>query len=420
VTTIDRAGGEVSHRWPHALPGGAGVLFTIKRSTDATLDDGRIAIADLATGQHRVVIEGGTSPRYLESGYLVFARRGQLFSVRFDPTSGTTSGAPVEVLDGVSTGPFTGAAFYDVTRAGALIFLPGKPKWGYTRLAWAGPDGPDEILDRLPDTVLGGMRLSADFRRAVVSVAGANDKLWLVDLQRQTLSRLTSGPGNDTTGLLSADGRWVIFSSDRDGGTNRLYRMPLDGSAPPASLDIQGSLNAISDGGSLLAFSGPSEAGTDADAYVLPLGRDGTPTGQPVRVAGGPDNQFLPAVSSDGALVAYVSDESGGIEVYVTARVNRGSPRRLTTGGAIWPQWSPDGRRLFYLGSGAVFSVTLESAAELQFGAPVRIADATPFDTFDVGPDGRVLITRLEDPLELQREIRFWPHWGATVRERSR
>jgi hypothetical protein len=422
LTKVDRAAGEISHRWPCVLPGSAAVLFTIKMAASESFDDARIAIADTKTGEHRVLIEGGSMPRYLGDGHLVFARAGKLFAVGFDVASRSIRGAPVPVLDGVATAPMTGAAWYDVTAGGFLVYATGGRVTQSGGFSWEGPGHPPQVLEHLDAGSFGGLiRLSRDFKRAVVQVGGANDKLWLVDLEQMNATRLTSGGGNDNTGVVSPDGRWLLFNSDRAGGGYRFYRMPLSGggASPEPFLEGTGQLNAISYPTRMLGFSlDVPKNGTDA--YVLALAEDGTPAGKPILVAGGPGDQISPAVAADGKLVAYQSAESGRDEIYVAPLSDPGSRRRVTNDGGAVPVWSRDGSRLFYQSNNRVFSVSLRSAPELRFDAPqpVTAPGATgEIVGFDVAQDGSsVLVGRIADPLMLRRDIRLWPGWGNTVR----
>jgi hypothetical protein len=397
------------------------VLFTIKLATNETFDDARIAIADLKTGKHHVLVEGGTTPRFLDSGHLVFARAGKLYAVGFELASGKVSGAPIPVLDGVATAPVTGAAWYDVTRQGLLVYAPGRMVLEVGRFSWEGPGRSAEVLDRLDAKIFGGgIRLSRDFKRAVMLIGGANDKAWMIDLEQMNATRLTSGGGNDADGLVSPDGRWLLFTSDREGGGFHFYRVPLGGGAPPEPLfEGTGRLHSISYASRMLGF-GVDSANDGADAYVVAVADDGKPAGKPILVAGGAGDQFSPAVSADGTLVAYGSSESGRDEVYVCRLADPGSRRRVTNDGGQSPLWNRDGSRLFYMSGDRVFSVALRSASELRFDAPQAVSGpAAPSELvgFDVAPDGTsVLVGREADPLMLRRDIRLWPGWGKTLR----
>ena len=420
LTTIDRAAGEVSHRWPCVLPGSDGVLFTIKSATDESFDDACIAIADAMTGAHRVLVEGGSMPRYLDGGRLVFARNGRLYTIAFDLASQTTRGAPVLVLDGVATGPNNGAAWYDLTPQGLLVYLAGGRLEVGSRFSFEGPGRPARELEVLKGEFSSNLHFAPDFKRVVAQLNGANDKLWMIDVEQMDLTRLTDGGGNDSDGVLSPDGRWLLFASDRAGGGYRFYRAPLDRSAPPAVLlEGEGGIYCLSYGANMLGIFLES-ARDGLDAYVVAVAEDGTPAGKSILVAGGPHDQNCPTVSADGALVAYQSSESGRDEVYVARLAEPGSRRRLTKDGGSSPLWSRDGSRLFYKGSEGVVAVALLSAAELRFDAPqVVAASLKPDDIvgFDLAPEGSsVFVHRIADRLMLRRDLRLWPAWGASLR----
>ncbi|HEX6882423.1 MAG TPA: protein kinase, partial [Planctomycetota bacterium] len=423
LTTVDRATGELSHRWPHVLPEGGGVLFTIKLATNESLDEARIAIADPATGAHRVLVDGGSMPRVLGDGELVFARAGRLFAVAFDRAARAIRGAPVPVLEDVVTAPTTGAAWYDVTRRGELVYLTGRRVETSARFSWEAAERAAEPFAPLDVDIYGsGIRLSRDGRRGIVQVNGANDKLWLMDLEQRNLTRLTDGGGNDSDGVLSGDGRWLLFTSDRAGGGFRFYRMPLDGSAPPAAyLEGEGGIHSLSYPAGLLGFQRDS-AHDGLNAYVVAVAEDGTPTAAPILVAGGPYDQGLPTVSADGTLVAYQSNESGRDEIYLARLGDPGSRRKLTNTGGSAPLWSRAGTRLHFQTVAEVVGMSLLSAADLRLGPPERASDPQARGEivgYDVAVEGDALfVERMADRLMLRSDLRFWPGWGAAVRAR--
>jgi serine/threonine-protein kinase len=419
-TKIDRAAGESSHRWPCVLPGGAGVLFTIKSASDQTYDEAGIAIADAGTGAHRVLIKGGSKPRYLDDGHMVFVRGGRLYTVAFDLASRSIRGTPAPALEGVTMSGVTGSAWYDVSRAGDLVYLAGTNTSAGARLSWEGPGRAAVVMDSLDSDWVFSPVLSSDLKRAVAMIGGANDKIGLIDLERQNLTRLTSGGGNDNAGVLSKDGRWLIFGSDRAGGGSRFYRMPLDGSAPPAPLfEGKGFLHSISYGAGLLGFSLTSERDGE-DAYVMAVAEDGAARGKPILVAGGPNFQGTPMVSPDGKLVTWVSSESGRDEVYVARLGDSASRRRLTNTGGHEPRWNRQGTRIFYITDRAIVSVALRSAADLSFGDPQAVTrpfGADRINGYDIAADGTsVLFSLVNEPLAQSRDIRLWRGWGETVR----
>jgi tRNA A-37 threonylcarbamoyl transferase component Bud32 len=394
-TRLDGAAGEVSHRWPCVLPGGAGVLFTIKSASDKSFDEASIAIADASTGTHRVLFKGGSKPRYLGDGRIVFMRGGRLYAVAFDLRSASLRGAPVPILEGVTSGSGSGNAWYDVSLGGDLVYLSGTEIGSRTRISLEGPGKAPTVLDG-PEDVTGPI-LSSDLRRAVVCIGGANDKMGIIDMERRNLTRLTSGGGNDASGMLSKDGRFLLFGSDREGGGLRFYRMPLDASAPPAPLfEGEGLLHSISYGGGWLGFNLTSSG--EGDAYIVAVSDDGTPKGKPILVAGGPGYQGTPAVSPDGTLVAWVSSESGRREVYAARLADPGTRRRLTQTGGDEPR----------------------GVVDVSFGDPepvTRSAGADRIAGYDVSADGRSVVFAVADQTpSSSRDIRLWRGWGETVK----
>ena len=78
-----------------------------------------------------------------------------------------------------------------------------------------------------------------------------------------------------------------------------------------------------------------------------------------------------PQISPDGQWVAYASDESGALEVYVQRYPELGDKQRVSSGGGGQPQWRGDQRELFYLSADrAVTAVAVDMSAEVAFGAP--------------------------------------------------
>src|SRR5262249_43773479 len=92
---------EKSIRWPDVLPDGDSVLLTVATADTDNWDEARIELLSLRTGKRRVLIEGGTCARYVGSGYIVYARKGQLLAVPFALDRLQVSGPPVVVLENV-------------------------------------------------------------------------------------------------------------------------------------------------------------------------------------------------------------------------------------------------------------------------------------------------------------------------------
>ena len=415
LTQLNREAGEVSHRWPHFLPDGRSILFVVKSSTIESLDAAKIAVADLETGAVHVVLEGGTRPSYLDSGQLVFARGSRLYATSFDLASLDVTGAPVAVLEGVASSPATGNAFYATTRSGKLAYVGGESRLPQAEIVRLTPGEVPQPLefDALNYVVTD---LAPDGRRLLVGRAAANDELWIADLRGSSLTRLTSGEGNDQPGAWSPDGRWVIFASDRNGGAMRMFRVSAEGGEASPLMEATASAypGRLARQAGLLGYHAWAEA-TGFDAYVLPVAADGTPSGDAILVAGGPDAETSVAPSPDGSLVAYTSTESGEPAVYVVD-LERGVRVRLTQMTGDRAAWAPDGRRLFFWSERGLFAAPLTDAGSLTFGEAELVADGEYMVDFAIDADGRSLLAGVVDPYNGDRsEIRLDLGWGQRI-----
>ena len=133
LTRPNRERGEIYHVWPAFLPGSQAVLFTILDA--GGIDNAEIAVLDLTTGAQKMLLRGGSAPRYLPSGHLVYGAAGSLRAVAFDLDRLEVRGTPVTVVPQLLTTP-TGAADFDVASDGTLVYVPGA--FRTRRGRWSG------------------------------------------------------------------------------------------------------------------------------------------------------------------------------------------------------------------------------------------------------------------------------------------
>jgi len=99
VTVPDQAQAEWWHYEPEPLPNGRGVLFAVGRGGGGPLD---IAVVDLRSRVHRILVRGGVSPRYAASGHLIYARAdGTLMAAPFDQDKLALTGEAVPLPEQV-------------------------------------------------------------------------------------------------------------------------------------------------------------------------------------------------------------------------------------------------------------------------------------------------------------------------------
>jgi serine/threonine-protein kinase len=391
---------------PVLLPGERAVLFT--SSAGESVD---VAVLDLATREQRVVAEDAMLASYASSGHVVFVERGgALMAAPFDLSRLVLTGEPVRVLQGIR---LDGAPDYALSRNGTLVYVPDEAQ--ARTLVWVDRTG--RAVERAVNEIVEAPwdpRLSPDGRRLVL--ATGND-LWIYDLGGRPpilLAETTNG-----LGVWSPDGTQIAFVSNRS-GTFNVYALAADGSArDPQAVNPRGldaAPSAWSTSGDLILarpFTNPVDivaARVEAQGEL----RDVLATA---------DAEAYPALSPDGRWLAYTSNRTGRLEVWVTAYPN-GVPERISRNGGTEPVWSRDGRELFYRQGAAMMAVTMDTAGEeLSFGAsgelfnePYLSSPAPTARTYDVAPDGRFLMIQLDGSSDGSASIVVVQNWTEELK----
>ena len=392
---------------PHVLPGSAWVLFTVRRP-GGEMQGARIDALNLATGERKTVVRSGYDPAYVDSGHLVFAVaelssadvfRGSLRAVRFNPVRAEASGdsvAMVTPLTVVRSGP----ADYSVSRSGDLIFVPGGTLRQPARtLVWVDRKGRETPIPAEPRSYEVA-RISPDGARIALDLRDQTNDMWIWDIARETLTSLNRDPGQDMSPLWTPDGKRIIWTSSRGGGSPNLFAQAADGSGRAERLTthptVQFPISITPDGGTVLGYT---SGGGNRDLFRVSIASPGQ-KGEPLLA--GPSAEYGPEISPDGKWLAYHSDESGEFQVYVRPFPNVESGRvQVSTAGGSRAAWSRTGSELFYLDQdGLLTAVTVQTTGGIfSAGVPATVlntryhggATLGGFDlrAFDVSPDGQ-------------------------------
>ena len=373
---------EFAHGYPELLPSGKGVLFTAIVGATAT----NLLAQSLTNGEHHVLTQSGEQPRYAPSGHLVYAQGANLMAAPFDPERLSITGAAVPVVQGVlSTG---GVAQYSFSSTGSLVYVPGSVQGAQSRLVWVDRKGAEQpVAAPAHNYVL--PRVSPDGKRVAVDIEEADSQIWLYDLGRETLTRLTFEGSASIDPVWTPNGKRIVFK----GADNRLFWQPADGSTGAEALtkselagnNVPGSW---SPDGQVLTFM-EINPDTGYDVFTLSL-KDGKP--QPFLRT--PSLETAPRFSPDGHFIAYASDESGRVEVYVRPYPGPGGKWQISTEGGMEPVWNPKGRELFYRSGKKMMAVEVTTQPTFSAGKPKVLFEGpyvpTPrsFPDYDVSPDG--------------------------------
>jgi len=390
------AQGELTHRWPQALPGGKAVLFTANRAA-AAFDGADIEVMSLADRRTKTLVRGGTFGRYLPSGHLVYINNGTLFAVQFDLDRLEVRGTPTPLLEQVAYSSANGFAQFEFSRSGTLVYREGAGVGGMVTIEWLeGGDKKQSLLAKpgyymRPHVSPDGQRLAMDI------LEGSDSDVWVYDWQRDTITRLTFGGGKGfVQPVWSPDGRYIV------GRTNEgMAWVRADGAGKPQSLTENKTAQfpwSFSPDGKRLAYQETSAA-NGYEVWTLPVESNGfgLRAGKPESFAQSPFEARQPAFSPDGRWLAYTSNESGVYQVYVRAFPDMGGKWQISNAGGTWLEWSRNGRELFFRTLDnrimvASYTVKGDSfmADKPRFWSEKQLADFGPgVPNYDLAPDGK-------------------------------
>jgi len=410
------------HYFPHILPGGKTLLFTVA-SRDLIFEDGRIAILSLETGKLHDLDVKGSKPQYASSGHLVFARSGKLLAAPFDLERLELTGSAVPVREDVMTYP---VSHFSLCSEDSLAYVPVVGGVMKNTLVWVNHQGEVDLLhSSTPAGRYEGPRLSADGRWLAVTVWGQRSwDIYICDITRSTLRRVTFNEEIDQCPVWVPNGERLTYSSVREDRAPDLFWVAPDGTDEAAELLFKSELrfaqypSSWSPDSRYLAFVDERHE-TQFDIWVL----DCENASQARPFLQEKYNEKAAVFHPHGGWIAYAADEvePGRFEVYVQRFPGGGDKQRISTDGGDEPVWDPSGKELYYREGDKMMVVTVETDPKSSVSAPEKLFsgryESSSFAAdYDITPDGdRFIMIKPEEGSE-PTQINVVLNWGEELK----
>jgi len=390
---------------PQFLPNGRHYIFHLE---DLAGDRSGIYLGELDSTEMTRLLADLYNGVYAE-GNLLYVRDGVLVAQPLDVDAGKLAGEPRPIADHLLRLNYPFHVFMAAAPSGnRLAFLRGDEAAGITEVVLVDRSGAELSRPGIRGDLY-NPRLSHDGRRLAIDISTkeTNGDIWIFDLARGSSRRLTHDPIDETRPTWSADDSELFFLRVPD-----LYRIDVGGASEPQRIYETPNSKApfdLTPDGRLLMFA--ELTGGQNDLRVLDL-----ETGEAsdwLRTESSEDGAHF---SPDGRWVAYLSDESGRMELYLDRFPERGEKFRVSPDGAAWPIWRSDGKELFYVSAiGDLMAVPINMESDRDpVGQPQKLFSTTlRLGYFDVTPDGQtfVLIERIDPEI---RSIALIQNWAAT------
>jgi serine/threonine-protein kinase len=431
-TRLDATTDEVDHIWPHALPGGKGVLFNVTFAPASARSRYRaIALADVTTGRHRILLEdAGHYPRYSRSGHIVYAAGGVLMAVAFDERTLKLSGSPFPTGERIAPGE-QDTPDLDISPSGTLMYGV-QSRVAPDELVLVARDGATTELDSAWGAAFVGASLSPDGARIAARVTASapprvagrtGTEIWTKTLRGGSPTKLRVDSDGRHGASWTPDGKAITYSNYW-GTTRGIWSKAADGSNEAVRLyqpDREVVETLWSPDGQWLIMRTATDAPGRGDIIGIRPGIDRMAT--PLAATGFIESS--PTLSPDGRWMAYQSNESGQHEVYVVPFPNTGGAKRpVSPSGGLEPLWSPRGNEIFYRTlAGDMVTVEVDVSPTFSLGRTTTLFSASMFKrsasdhTYGVVPDGQRFV--MVRPGASVARLIFVENWFETLKRRK-
>ena len=411
-------------RWPEFLPDGKHFLYLSGDLAAPGTPNLGIYIGEIGSNESKFLLQADSDALYAPPGFLLFLRDDTLMAQRFDADEQKLEGEAVPVAQHVASPELFRQGLFSVSGTGLLVYETEGSSIG-GQLAWFDAKG--KQLAEVGEPGAFDPSLSPDGKQLAYVVqkqSGAkNDDIWLLDLQRGVQTRFTNGPGDNKLAVWSPDGARIAYSSGRR-GKYKLYVASASGTGIPEPLiesDADEYPSDWSRDGKYIALTFSDwKRQTNNGIWVLPLFGDR----KPFRYLPSQFNESDAVFSPDGRWMAYSSDQSGSVEVYLSPFPGGGGKWQVSLGGGDQPEWNRDGSGLYYVAPGGKMmeASIRESGATIVVGEPrqlfqeARTGTSLGARSYCITRDGkRFLVAKA--PHSVASPLTLVTHWNADLKK---
>jgi Tol biopolymer transport system component len=347
------------------------------------------------------VLRGAEGAQFVETGHLLYSPgESVLRAVPFDLARHEVDGNPVSVLEELFYVYLAGRAFFGVSGNGTFTYVPGS--MARRTLVWVDREGRERPV----------ANEQGEYDDPTISPDGTKvafcqrPDIWTLDLARGTRTRLTS-TGNNQGPIWTPDGSKVYFSSNRAGGWD-IYSVDSSGTGETQTVLSAENLqlaNSFSPAGSPLAFMN-THTRTGMDIWMFPK------EGEPFPFLNTQFRESTAQFSPDGRFLAYVSNETGPIEVYVVPYPKANERWTVSINGGTDPKWSRNGKELFYRRGNEMVAVEIKTNPSFSVGGHRTLFRGLYYSSeYDVSLDGKEFLMVRLDPGSIPTQINIVTNW---------
>jgi serine/threonine protein kinase len=418
-TVIDKTKHD-TQRWPWFLPDGKHFIFLSTSHTGGEPKQNGIFFGSVASTEIHFVAATDSAAQYA-SGYLLYRANTALVAQPFDPQKGVLSGSATPLVNNLRDDVGVWRSIFAVSQNGLMVYQVGNAASAKSHLVWFDRAG-NVLADFDPgESTIIDVRLSPDNKRVVF---GSGTGIWTLDLERKTKTRVTFDQQVVQEPFWSPDGKTIMFSARmaRGGGNVEIRSKEADGSGSEKTLIAEQNNYHYPgwspDGKYLTYLWGDGEK--MVSLWMVSL----TGGAKPVAIVQPPSPQsniYSYRISPDSHWLAYVSDESGQQDIYITSFPEGKGKWKVSANGGAYPAWSRSGKELFWESITNDFFVCpiAVKGSEIDVGTPQHLLHTSSPGlgiSFDVSSDGkRLLVNRSEE--EAQAPLQLVTNWPAELKK---